>query len=273
MGVVLLVGQGIGYSASPAMQSAAFAVLGVDHRYELADVDADSLPLTIDRLRQPDCLGANVTVPHKTAVRLLVDEVDGGGQAAGAVNTIVNRGGRLSATNTDVPAIAEELRRLRPRPHHALVLGAGGAARAVGLAIDQLAARQVTFVARSAGAAGAGPVAGAAAVAWNELPRLVGEADLLVNATPVGTGSEESPVPAELLHAGLAVLDLVYRPSPTRLVREARAAGAPARGGASVLLGQGWRSLSAWMEMPIERDVIQRMAAALREELGQDADV
>jgi shikimate dehydrogenase len=264
VGRVLLIGQGIGYSASPRMQSAGFTALGVEHSYEITDVGADDLPATADLLRQPGFLGANVTVPHKTAVRLMVDEVDAEGQAAGAVNTIVNRGGRLWATNTDVPAIAEQVVALRPMPRNAVVLGAGGAARAVGLALDRQSVGAVTYVARSAASGVA---------AWTELPQLLADADLLVNATPVGTGSDESPVPAGLLHADMAVLDLVYRPSPTRLVREARAAGAPARGGAGVLLGQGWRSLAAWMDRPIDGRVIERMAAALRAELGDDADV
>jgi shikimate dehydrogenase len=264
MGRVLLIGQGISYSASPAMQAAAFAEMGLDHRYDVVDVEADELPATIDRLRQPDCLGANVTVPHKTAVRLLIDDIDPVGRAAGAINTVVNRGGRLWATNTDVPAIAEQVGRLRPEASAALILGAGGAARAVGLALDQIGVKRVTYVARSGRDGSA---------TWDALPQLVTDADLLVNATPVGTASDESPVPAELLHPGVAVLDLVYRPSPTRLVREARAAGAPALGGAGVLLGQGWRSLSAWMDQPISAPVIERMAAALRAELGDEADV
>jgi shikimate dehydrogenase len=90
-------------------------------------------------------------------------------------------------------------------------------------------------------------------------------ADLLVNATPVGTGSDASLVPAELLRSDLAVLDLVYRPSPTRLVREARAAGASAESGAGILLGQAWRSLELWLGVPAPREA---MRAALDAELG-----
>ena len=96
------------------------------------------------------------------------------------------------------------------------------------------------------------------------------EADLVVNATPVGTGSDESPVPAGLLRPDLAVFDLVYRPSPTRLVREARAVGAAARGGAGMLLGQGWRSIELWLEVPAPIDA---MRDGLRAALGGAADV
>jgi shikimate dehydrogenase len=95
-------------------------------------------------------------------------------------------------------------------------------------------------------------------------------AELIVNATPIGTQIDESPVPAELLRPGLAVLDLVYRPSPTRLVREAREAGAKAEAGAGVLLGQGRRSLELWLRQPAP---VPAMADALRGELGPAADV
>ncbi len=261
MGVVWLLGQGIAYSASPQMHAAAFRALGLPHRYELADVSADELARAVDRLRDRDGLGANVTVPHKAAVVELLDDVEPVAARAGAVNTIVPADGRLHGWNTDIPAIADELIRLRPEPRHALVLGAGGAARAVSIALEMVGAQRVTLVSRSGDES---------AARWDRLPELLSDADLLVNATPVGTGSDNSPVPAGALHPRLAVLDLVYRPSPTRLVREARAVGASARAGAGVLLGQGWRSLERWLGVAAPRDA---MAGALRDELGAAADV
>jgi shikimate dehydrogenase len=256
--IVRLIGEGISYSASPAMHSAAFAALNVDHHYELADVGSDGLGATVAGLRASDVLGANVTVPHKQAVLGLLDDVDDGAAAAGAVNTIVNRDGRLLGSNTDVPAIASEIRRLRERPRRAVVLGSGGAARAVLLALESLGAADCVMVSRSD---------------RGRLPNVLRGADLLINATPVGTGSDESPLDSQLLHDGLAVLDLVYRPSPTRLVHDARAAGIDARAGAGVLLGQGWRSLEKWLGMAISEDVIVAMADALARELGAGADV
>jgi len=264
MGVVRLLGQHIAYSASPAMQAAAFRALGLAHEYELADVAADALPAAVAGLRNADSLGANVTVPHKHAVLDLVDEVDTLAGRAGAVNTIAVRDGRLRGSNTDVPALIDEIGLLRPSPRRAIVLGAGGAAHAVRLALEMMGAHEIVLVSRSATGGSVG---------WQELGDLVPVAELLINATPVGTGSEESPVPATLLHPRLAVLDLVYRPSPTRLVREARACGAIARAGAGVLLGQGWRSLEAWLGAPATAEVRGAMARALRDELGPVADV
>ena len=259
MGVVRLIGEHISYSASPRMQAAAFAAFGVDHRYELADVGADDLAGGWSTaLRDGDCLGANVTVPHKQAVIPLLDEVEPLAQRAGAVNTIVVRDGRLVGSNTDIPAIVDEVRRLAGAPRRAVILGAGGAARAVGLALDEIGSMDVAMVSRAN---------------WTELPALLADADLVVNATPIGTNSDETPVDQRLLHPGLAVLDLVYRPSPTRLVREARECGLAAAAGAGVLFGQGWRSLEAWLATPLDVSVKVAMAAALRAELGDQADV
>ena len=124
------------------------------------------------------------------------------------------------------------------------------------LALDQVGVERVTVLRRSDGS-------------LERLPEAVAEADLLVNATPVGTGSGESPVPAHLLRPELTVLDLVYRPSPTRLVREARAVGARAEAGAAILLGQAWRSLELWLAQPAPVAVMQ---TALEAELGGTAD-
>jgi shikimate dehydrogenase len=252
---ILLIGTDIGYSASPAMQNAALTALGLGHRYELADVPAEELPRVVASLRADDHLGANVTTPHKLAVAELVDELDAGAARVGAVNTVVRRDGRLVGLNTDLPALVDEVAALRPDARHALVLGGGGAGRAVILALEDTGASRVTRVSRGS---------------WDELPALIHDADLLVNATPIGTGTDDTPVPRELLRPDLAVIDLVYRPSPTRLVREARAAGAPARGGAGILLGQGRRSLEAWLG---RRAPVEAMRRALSAELGEDADV
>ena len=102
------------------------------------------------------------------------------------------------------------------------------------------------------------------------LAQVIGEADLVINATPIGTGSDETLVPDTLLRPDLAVLDLVYRPSPTRLVREARAVGAPAESGAAILLGQAWRSLELWLGV---RAPVEAMRSALDDELGGGSGV
>jgi shikimate dehydrogenase len=252
-----LLGHGIAYSASPAMMNAAFGALGLPHRYVLADVAADDVPATVASLRAADAGGANVTVPHKAAVAALVDAVSDVAREAEAVNTVVREGDRLVGHNTDMPATVEAIQRLCPDDvGHALILGAGGVSRAVQLALRAVGVERTTVLRRSDGS----------------ISRLADEivtADLLVNATPVGTGSDDSPVSAVMLRSDLSVLDLVYRPSPTRLVRDARAVGARAESGAAILLGQAWRSLELWIDAPAPVDV---MRAALEAELGGSPD-
>lgn len=253
-----LLGHGIAYSASPAMQSAGFAALGLPHRYELADLPPESIDAAVASLREPGSGGANVTTPHKMAVAERCDELSPDAALLGAVNCVVPVDGRLVGHNTDLPALEDELRALRPDGvGRAVLLGAGGAGRAVEVALERTGATRVVGLQRRDGS-------------WSRLADELAEADLVVNATPVGTGSDESPIPTALLRPGLAVYDLVYRPSPTRLVRDARAAGARARGGAGMLLGQGWRSLELWLGVAAP---IEAMRAGLRTALGGEADV
>jgi len=252
-----LLGQGIDYSASPAMMRAAFETLGLPHRYVLADVPSDGVAAAVEGLRAADAGGANVTVPHKSAVAALMDRVTDVARAADAVNTVVREDDRLVGHNTDLPATVEAIGRLCPDGvGRAVVLGAGGAGRAVRLALEEIGAASVTVLRRSDGS-------------MARLTEEVASADLLVNATPVGTGSDQSPMPVHLHRPDLAVLDLVYRPSPTRLVREARAVGARAEAGAGILLGQAWRSLELWLAGPAP---VEAMRGALDRELGGTSD-
>ncbi len=248
----VLLGHHIGYSASPAMHNAAFAALGIDARYELVDVPASALSGAVAALRGPGSIGANVTQPHKLAVCELVDELTPEVDRLGAANTIVRDGPRLVAHNTDLPALAAELADLGSFDA-AIVLGTGGASRAVQAALAD-AGTSVELVDR---------------VRWPALPDLLASANLLVNATPVGTGTDDSPVAAELLRPDLAVLDLVYRPSPTRLVRDALAVGATACDGAGTLLRQAIASFTLWTGRAAP---VEAMRQALHAELGALVD-
>lgn len=249
-GRVLLLGHGIGYSASPAIHNAAFASARLDVVYELCDVPPAGLAAAVAQLRHE--VGANVTQPHKVAALELVDELDPDAERVGALNTIVQHDGRLIGHDTDLAAIADELQLLCPEPPtSAVVLGAGGASRAVVVALTDAGTRAVRVVTRAD---------------WDRLPALVAEAHLLVNATPLGSGSDSSPLGAELLRPDLAVLDLVYRPSPTRLVREARLVGARAFDGSGVLLRQAALSFTLWTGLEPPREA---MRSAMQAELSR----
>lgn len=273
-GRLYLFGHPVAHSLSPAMHRAAIARLGLDLTYDALDLvpapsrasapagAAAQPPRTladgIALLRAPDGLGANCTVPLKEAVIPLLDGLDPGAAAIGAVNTIVKRAGRLIGHNTDAPgfraALAEE--GIDPAGLSVLVLGAGGAARAVVAALAGLAApvRRLTIANRSVERAErlvAELVApGVAAEIVPLAPRLVAErlaaCDLLVNTTSVGLERDETPLPDVPFPSRLVVYDLIYNPLQTRLLRDAAAAGARAINGLGMLVHQAALAFELW---------------------------
>lgn len=244
-----------GHSLSPAMHDAAFEALGLDGRYEAWDVPPAALPAVLAELRvSSQLLGANVSVPHKLAVLALLDEVTPTARRLGAVNTVVRRGRWLLGDNTDASGLAAALAELErpPGKGRAVVLGAGGAARAA-LAVLLAAGCSVLVHNRSpqraedlanswrdAGEVGVVDAAGLAAA--------VEGADWLLNTTTVGMhgGPCGSPLPDGVLPASGAVVDLVYRPRPTPLLAAARAAGLVTQDGVSMLVHQGAEAFTAW---------------------------
>ncbi|MGH7904707.1 MAG: shikimate dehydrogenase family protein [Candidatus Dormibacteraceae bacterium] len=237
---VALIGSGISYSASPRMQEAAFRAAGLDWVYELWDVPAGGLAEAVRRLHAHEMAGANVTIPHKVSVIDLLDGVEGEAEAAGAVNTVRRERDRLVGSNTDVAGVRAALREtgISPPGCEAVVLGAGGSARAAAVA---LRGARVTFVARRAGAL-TGPVVSWEGDEWWALAR---RADLLLNATPLGR-SGELAAPAMALPADGAVIDLVYTAGGTPLVGAARERGLRVADGWTVLAAQGATSFQAW---------------------------
>lgn len=237
-----MLGEGISYSRSPAMHNAAFGALGMDWTYELLDIPHERLVEAIGGLRSDDVAGANVTIPHKQAVMEHLDTLAPEAVRARAVNTIVNEGGKLGGYNTDIAAIRGALEEagVETMRVNAVILGAGGAARAAAVALD---GAHLTFVSRHPDDA---DVPGKI-VAWNDssLAALTRSADVLVNATPLGRHDEMPLRPAALPKEG-AVIDLVYVKGGTPLVRKARSLGLRAIDGWEVLLAQGAQSFLMW---------------------------
>jgi shikimate dehydrogenase len=240
------------------MQNAAFAALGLDDwSYELLDVPPEELRTTIDGLRALDVAGANVTIPYKQAVMDRLDAIAPEALRARAVNTIVNERGRLGGFNTDIAAIRAAVDEvgIEPEGADAVILGAGGAARATAVALE---GAHVTFVCRRPnGADLPGKV-----VAWTDrsVPALTRSADLVINATPLGRHEEMPLRPAALPQSG-AVIDLVYVTGGTPLVRKARSLGLRAVDGWEVLLAQGAAAFLMWTgrSAPLDamRDTLQ----------------
>jgi shikimate dehydrogenase len=272
-----LVGWPVAHSLSPPMQDAAFAACGLPWRYELWPTPPDALATTITGLRRVGVAGANVTVPHKTAVLPLLDDLSAAARRLGAVNTIVHDGERLVGHNTDVTgfwAALEEAGGLNPGSR-AVVLGAGGAARAVYWALHEHAV-PTTVLARNVGAAAALLTLtdrgdGQAGTLDSITLRLALEgATLLVNTTSAGMWpqADESPLPPGMtLPSSLLVYDLVYRPRRTRLLAQAAAAGCRTLDGLGMLLHQGAAAFTLWTGEPAPLTV---MRAALEQAMSDE---
>jgi shikimate dehydrogenase len=272
---VVLIGHPVAHSLSGAMHQAAFDKLGIDATYELWDRPPIQLPDAVDELRGDDFLGANVTIPHKERVVPLVDRLTEDAHATGAVNTITREGKRLVGHNTDVPGFRVALDRLvgkQKMPRQAVVLGAGGGARAVvyGL-ITEGFQRIIVFNRHLHRAEGMVKHFGRSAahmelraMPWHEsiIEAELAKAKVLVNSTSIGLVTDDSPVPAEILPPDLLVLDLIY--SRTKLLRDAEAAGCSVMDGELMLLHQGAAAFTLWTGQPAPLELMQEKLAEAR---------
>lgn len=267
-----VIGDPVEHSISPAMQQPALDALSIPATYERWHTPLETLPERIRSLRAPDVLGANVTVPHKEQVLPLVEEISDLARRAGAVNTISNRNGRLLGDNTDVYGLGRSLALHSDRLHgcRAVVLGAGGAARAVVLSLEIVGAGQISVLNRTVERAerlrdelAPAPVI-ALATDSPAADEAIRDADLLINATAIGWKRGEIPLAAHRIEAfpnDALVVDITYR--DTDLLDAARARGLRTLDGLEMLVFQGARSLEIWtgLEPPVEI----MMAAAVAE--------
>lgn len=238
-----IIGDPVEHSISPAMQQPALDALGLPVVYERWYTPVAELPARIASLRASDVLGANITVPHKQAVIDLIDEVSPLAQAAGAVNTIVSRDGFLFGDNTDVYGFKTSLLETLPDAAHrnVVILGAGGASRAVVMALHEIGVPRLTIVNRNRERAErlVHDLGSSAEIATTP-DALLADAGILINATSLGWHRGEMPLDASLLQklsAGTLVADLTYR--DTDLIEAARAIGLPTLDGLGMLVYQG----------------------------------
>ncbi|MHB0859278.1 MAG: shikimate dehydrogenase [Anaerolineae bacterium] len=266
--VVGVIGWPVAHSLSPAMHNAAFRALGLDWCYVPLPVAPGGLSAAIAGVRALGLQGINATVPHKEALLALVDERTSEAQAIGAVNTVLVRGQRLVGHNTDAAGFLRSLREVgfEPRGCRALILGAGGAARAVVYALAAEGA-EVTLVNRHV------ERAHLLAEAFRSLPgRIVAGpwqtdylaqatpgVELIVNTTPLGMWPEVDVNPWSdevALPVGVLWYDLVYNPRETRFLREAREAGARGLDGLPMLVHQGAEAFALWTGVKPPLDVM-----------------
>lgn len=244
-----VIGWPVSHSRSPRLHNHWLARHGIDGAYVPLAVAPADLAAAVHGLRAAGFLGANVTVPHKEAVLALCDQVLPAGRRAGAVNTLVFGPDGIAGTNTDGVGFLENLRAhgVDPAAGPALLLGAGGAARAIAAALLDLGV-PVTVANRSAdrAAALAAALPGLGVLPWAERATLGGQA-LLVNTTVLGmTGQDALDMPLDRAAPGLVVADIVYAPLVTPLLADAAAHGLVTVGGLGMLLHQAVAGFASW---------------------------
>jgi shikimate dehydrogenase len=253
-----VIGHPVGHTLSPKMHNAAFAASGLDYVYVPMDVRPEDLPAAVSGLRALGFRGFNVTMPHKEAMLPLVDELDEAAEVVGAVNTVVAEERRLRGANTDGSGFVEACGESGVSFEEArvLVVGAGGAAAAIGVAVLGEGARELRVLNRSRGRAeklrdrlrGVYPGVGISVHDASDPEAAAGGTDVIVNATYLGMKADDPlPVPADCLSSATAVCDAVYRPGgETRFIRLAKERGLRAVPGGRMLLYQGVKAQRIW---------------------------
>ena len=268
---VLLIGHPVSQSLSGGLQQAAFDERGIDARYEPVDVPLMTLPETIEELRGEDYLGANISFPHKERVVPMVDRLTEEAQQTGAVDTMTREGTRLIGHNTDVIGFRAALDALIGRqkmPKAAVIIGAGGGARAAVYALITAGFQRVVVFNRHLHRAEGlvrhfGRTAAhmeLRAMPWHEsvIEAELAKTKVLINASAVSNADQQSPIDAELLAPELLVLDLMYVPAETKLLRDAKAAGATeTMNGDTMLVHQTAAAFKLWTGGDIEPGFLQ----------------
>lgn len=273
--VAAIIGDPVVQSLSPAMHNAVFHQRKLDWTYVAMEVHEDALTGVLQTLGGTSIKAFSVTMPHKEAVFEMLSsvssglgEVDESARAARSVNTIAIRSGRMFGSNTDGDGCcnAVELAGMGIAGSRVVVIGAGGTARAVVVALARRGASDIAVINRTESRA-------RDAVACADVARIgsvddIATANILINATSVGMGSQESPVDAARLHSSLVVLDAVYQPLETTLLQNAKNAGAVTVDGLWMLVHQGALQQLAWFD---EIGDVQLMRQAALDELANRA--
>jgi shikimate dehydrogenase len=274
-----IIGDPVEHSMSPAMHNAAYQKMGLDYLYLPLLVKSEQLQPAVEGLRALNFRGFNVTMPHKVSIIPLLDGLDALAEKIGAVNTVVNSCGELRGYNTDGPGFLQALLEhgVEPAGKSTVVLGAGGASRAISYILARRGA-QLTILNRKIELDWADDIAAfiredldtpvkVMELGFAQLKEALAEAEILINATSVGMNphADSSPVPAELFRPALTVCDIVYSPLRTRLLREAETAGCRTVSGVDMLAWQGVLGFKMWTGQPVPLELMRQEAIKMLE--------
>jgi shikimate dehydrogenase len=275
--ICALIGDPIEHTMSPAMHNTAFQKLGLDYTYVAFKVKPEELPQAVAGLKALNIIGFNVTIPHKVTVIPLLDSLDPLAEKVGAVNTVVNDNGKLKGFNTDAEGFYRALTEhgFKPKNKKVVVLGAGGASRAITYILAKEGA-SLTILNRQQELDWAEDIAGliredfrkdVKVLELGDLSKALPKTDLLVNATSVGMSpsADTSPVPAKLLAGVPLVFDIVYNPLKTKLLQDAAAASIKTISGIDMLVWQGALAFDKWTGRKAPIDLMRETAVKILE--------
>lgn len=262
MGTYAVIGDPIDHSLSPLIHNAAFRKLEMDSAYISFRIRKGELQDGLESLAAAGIAGFNVTIPHKVDIMKLLDETSKECATVGACNTVKIKDGKMMGHNTDVQGFLSPLeqRSVKFESAKALVLGTGGAARAV---VSGLASKGVRITVAGRTIHKAQDVAllgrdGAASIDFANAASVAAESDIIVNATPLGMNDEQSPIPADSICPKSVVYDIVYRPIKTALIKAATERGALVIYGYEMLLAQAALSFEIWHNTPAPYDAMKQ---------------
>ncbi|MBH8575020.1 shikimate dehydrogenase [Nostocaceae cyanobacterium CENA369] len=269
-----VIGHPVEHSLSPVMHNAAIAQLGLDYVYLPFPIKSENLEVAIAGLAAVGVVGFSVTIPHKQAIMPLLSKITPIAQAIGAVNTVSRQDNQWIGTNTDIEGFIAPLQTTYQQDWSqkvAVILGNGGAARAVVAGCHQLGFAKIHVVGRNRqklqqfrSSWGNSTIAEILQVnIWDDLAKLIPQANLLVNTTPIGMYPkvDESPLSLEeieKLPSGAIAYDLIYIPKPTQFLQHAQKQGAIAIDGLEMLVQQGVAALKIWLQQEIPVDVMRQ---------------
>jgi shikimate dehydrogenase len=267
MNLLAIIGYPVRHALSPLMHTAALNALGLPYHYEAVEIEPQHLGRDVAGLVKRGCTGFNVTIPHKQAIIPLLQSIDEEAKTIGAVNTVLVHAGKLHGLNTDVDGVLKSL-----EPHEqqiqgksVVLLGAGGAARAVLHCLTAkhrparlvIATRTLQHGKDLAASFGGAVQIEVVSLSDTALLPMIGDATLIVNATPIGMNPDSSASPLSstaAFHHGQIVFDLIYTPMQTTLLKSSAAQGATTIGGLEMLIQQGARAFELFTgkRMPVE---------------------
>ena len=261
-----VIGDPIEHSLSPNIHNAAFRELDMDCTYIAYKVPKDELEAGIESLKKIKISGFNVTIPHKVEMIKLLDSADDDCNLIGATNTVVNEDGKLRGYNTDMEGFLEPIRKrnIKISESKILLIGAGGAARAIVAAFSKEKVKSFTIANRTLTNAEelvkfAQKIdVDAKATTLDKISELSNQFNFIVNATSIGLKNEPSPIPTEMINENSIVYDVVYKPINTELIKQSKKQNATVIYGYEMLLGQATRAFKIWHGVDAPYDVMKK---------------